>query len=353
MNDRTRRWRCGLAGPSQRTITAVIASAWLIGAMPAAAQTSSSAASPHAIEIQAEPITGFDIRDPSRRQFGLLEFRGGLVLRSPDKNFGGLSAIRVGADGGHFLSLTDRGWWFRGLLLYAGTRPSGIADAEMAPILGADGRPLAARGWYDTEAIAEDGGTLYVGIERVHQIVRFNYGKEGLFARGRPIALPPGLRSLPSNKGIEALVFVPKGLPLAGTLIAISERGLDKAGNIRGFLIGGASPGDFAVRRSSNYDVTDAALLPGGDVVLLERRFSWSSGLAVRMRRIPLGEIKPGAVVDGPVLFEVDLGYEIDNMEGLSVHRSAGGEVVLTLISDDNFSVVQRTLLLQFTLAEP
>jgi hypothetical protein len=58
-------------------------------------------------------------------------------------------------------------------------------------------------------------------------------------------------------------------------------------------------------------------------------------------------------VVDGPVLFDVDLGYEIDNMEGLSVHRSAGGETVLTLISDDNFSAVQRTLLLQFTLAEP
>src|SRR5262245_30493591 len=203
----------------------------------------------------------------------------------------------------HFIALTDKGWWFRGRILYEGTRPSGIADAEMAPILGADGRPLAARGWYDTESIAEDGGTLYVGIERVHQIVRFNYGKDGLLARGQPIALPPGLRSLPPNRGIEALVFVPKGLPLAGTLIAISERGLDKAGNTIGFLIGGASPGNFAVRRSSNYDITDAALLPGGDVLLLERRFSWSSGLAVRLRRIALGEIKPGAIVDGPVLF--------------------------------------------------
>ena len=75
--------------------------------------------------------------------------------------------------------------------------------------------------------------------------------------------------------------------------------------------------------------------------------------MAVRMRRVALGEIKPGAVVDGPVLFDVDLGYEIDNMEGLSVHRSAGGETILTLISDDNFSAVQRTLLLQFTLVEP
>jgi hypothetical protein len=353
VSDRTTRWRCGLTWRNRRTITALIASVLLLAVISGDAQVSPSASPPVAIEVHSEPITGFDIRDPSLRQFGLLEFRGGLVLRSSYEHFGGVSAIRVASDGAHFIALTDKGWWFRGRIVYEGTRPSGIADAEMAPILGADGRPLAARGWYDTEAIAEDGGTLYVGIERVHQIVRFDYGKEGLLARGRPIALPPGLRSLPPNRGIEALVFVPKGLPLAGTLIAISERGLDKAGNTNGFLIGGASPGNFAVSRSSNFDVTDAALLPGGDVLLLERRFSWSSGLAVRMRRVALGEIKPGAVVDGPILFDVDLGYEIDNMEGLSVHRSAGGETVLTLISDDNFSAVQRTLLLQFTLAEP
>jgi hypothetical protein len=192
-----------------------------------------------------------------------------------------------------------------------------------------------------------------VGIERVHQIVRFNYGKEGLLARGRAIPVPKELHSLPGNKGLEALVFVPRGLPLAGTLIAISERGLDAAGDIRAFLIGGASPGAFAVKRSFDYDVSDAALLPGGDVLLLERKFSWTSGLAVRIRRIALSAIKPGAVVDGPVLLEADLGFEIDNMEGLSVHRMPSGEIVLTLVSDDNFSAIQRTLLLQFTLAEP
>jgi hypothetical protein len=312
-----------------------------------------SAAPSTAIEVRSEPIRAFDVRDPARRQFGLLEFRGGLVLHSSDKNFGGFSAIRVAADGAHFIALTDKGWWFRGRIVYEGTHPRGIAEAEMAPILGADGRPLAASLWFDTESIAEDGGTLYVGIERVHQIVRFNYGKEGLLARGRAIPVPKELRSLPANKGLEGLVFVPKGLPLAGTLIAISERGLDAAGNVRAFLIGGPSPGAFAVKRSADYDVSDAALLPGGDVLLLERKFSWTSGLAVRIRRIALGEIKPGALVDGPVLFEADLGYEIDNMEGLSVHRTPDNETVLTLISDDNFSMLQRTLLLQFTLAEP
>jgi hypothetical protein len=336
----------------RRNIAALAAVALILAAaIPVVAPAAN--AEPVAIEIQAQPLAAFEIRDPSRRQFGLLEFRGGLVLRSSFRHFGGISAIRVGADGARFLALTDRGWWLRGRIVYEGTRPTAIADAEMAPILGADGRPLAARGWYDTEALTEDGGVLYVGIERVHQIVRFNYGKDGLLARGQPIGVPPAFRSLPSNKGIEALVFVPKGLPLAGALIAFSERGLDRAGGISAFLIGGPAPGDFAVKRSSDFDISDAALLPNGDVLLLERKFSWTGGLSVRLRRIALGDIKPNAVVDGPILFEADLGYEIDNMEGLSVHRTATGETVLTLISDDNFSVIQRTLLLQFTLAEP
>ena len=352
MTDRTPSWRSGLTSRNGRAI-GVLFAAVLALAVVADAQTLVSPAPPAAIEVRAESVPAFDVRDRSRRQFGLLEFRGGLSLRSSYKNFGGMSAIRVASDGAHFIALNDKGWWFRGRIVYEGSQPIGIVDAEMAPMLGLDGQPLAAHGWYDTESIAEDGGTLYAGIERVHQIVRFNYGKEGLLARGRPIAPAPGFRSLPSNRGLEALVFVPRGLPLGGALIAVSERGLDAAGNISGFLLGGPSPGGFTVKRSSSYDVSDAALLPGGDLLLLERKFSWTSGLTVRIRRIALGEIKPGVTVDGPVLFEADLGYEIDNMEGLSVHRSPAGETVLTLISDDNFLPFQRTLLLQFTLAEP
>ncbi len=353
MSGRAPHWRSGFTRPNRRTIAALLASALALVAIPDA-QKPPSAEPPVAIEVRSELIAAFDIRDPARRQFGLLEFRGGLVLHSSNRNFGGISAIRVAADGAHFIALSDKGWWFRGRIVLQGARPTGIAEAEMAPILGADGRPLAARGWYDTESIAQDGGTLYVGIERVQQIVRFDYAKEGLLARARPIAVPPGLRSLPFNRGLEAMVFVPRGSSaLGGTLVAISERGLDQAGNISGFLVGGRSPGGFAVKRSSDYDISDAALLPGGDVLLLERKFSWSTGLAVRIRRIALAEIKPRALVDGPVLFEADLGYAIDNMEGLSVHRSADGETVLTLVSDDNFSALQRTLLLQFTLAEP
>jgi hypothetical protein len=45
------------------------------------------------------------------------------------------------------------------------------------------------------------------------------------------------------------------------------------------------------------------------------------------------------------------MGHQIDNMEGLAVHRASDGAIVLTLISDDNFSPLQRTVLLQFTLS--
>ena len=97
------------------------------------------------IEVRAAPVAFFDNRDPARTRFGALEFRGGLALTSSYEPFGGISAIHVDPDGSHFLALTDNGSWLRGRTVYDGDRPVGIADAEMAPILGPDGRPRAAR----------------------------------------------------------------------------------------------------------------------------------------------------------------------------------------------------------------
>jgi hypothetical protein len=182
--------------------------------------------------------------------------------------------------------------------------------------------------------------------------LRFDFSKGFTRSRGEVVPLPPAARRLPHNKGLEALVMVPKGLPLAGTLIALSERGLDARGNLIGFLVGGPSPGQFSVRRSDNYDISDAVLLASGALLVLERKFSWLAGVGIRIRRVALASLAPGAVVDGPSIFEADLGHEIDNMEGIDAHLSPEGETVLTMVSDDNFSMLQRTLLLQFTLVE-
>jgi len=320
-----------------------------VGSYSLAASVRTSQA-PTRITIQATPIASFDNRDSSRVRFGALEFRGGLALTSKYQPFGGISAIRVEPDGSHFLSVTDRGSWLRGRIVYEDGKPAGIADAEMAPILGPDGRPLAARGWFDAESIAEVDGTLYVGIERVEKIVRFDYRRDGVLARGEPIRVPDDFKTFTFNKSLECLTAPPKGSPLAGQLIAVTEHSLDAQGNHRSYVLDGNRVTRFSVQRSDNFDVSDCTILPPADLLLLERSFSPLRSIGMRIRRIPLASIKPDALIDGKVLIVADLGYQIDNMEGIAVHRNAAGETILTLVSDDNFSFIQRNLLLQFAL---
>jgi hypothetical protein len=307
---------------------------------------------PVPIEVNARPIPSFDPADRARIRFGALEYRSGLVLTSGFRGFGGLSGWRLDAKGERFISFSDKGSWFTGRIVYQGREMIGLADVEAAPMLGPDGRPITRRGWFDSESIALDGSFVYIGLERVNQVLRFDFSKGFTRSRGEVFPMPPAAHKLPFNKGLEALVFVPKGFALAGTLIAISERGLDSKGNLIAFLVGGPTPGQFSVRRTNDFDVSDAVLLPSGDLLVLERKFSWSTGIGIRIRRIALKSVAPDAVIDGPAIFEADLGHEIDNMEGIDAHVTPEGDTVLTMVSDDNFSILQRTLLLQFTLRE-
>jgi hypothetical protein len=304
------------------------------------------------IEVNARPIPFFDNRDHSRTRFGSLEYRSGLVLTSGFRGFGGLSGLRLDAKGERFISFSDKGSWFTGRIVYSGRAMTGLDDVEAAPMLAADGRPITAHGMFDSESIALDGSIVYIGFERVNKVLRFDFSKGFTRSRGEEFPMPPAVKKLPFNKGLEALVFVPKGFALAGTLIAISERGLDPQGNLIAFLVGGPTPGQFSVRRTESFDVSDAVLLPSGELLLLERKFSLLAGVGIRIRRIALNSIVPGAVVDGPSIFDADLGQEIDNMEGIDAFVTPEGDTVLTMVSDDNFSLIQRTLLLQFTLLE-
>src|SRR5437667_5727511 len=201
-----------------------------------------SVTAPVSIEVNARPLPSFDTRDRARLRFGSLEYRSGLILTSPFRGFGGLSGLRLDPKGERFIAISDKGSWFTGRIVYKGREMTGLDDVEASPMLGPDGKPITSRGWFDSEALALDGSLVYVGLERVNQILRFDFAKGFTRAHGGLIQLPLGVRKLPYNKGIEALVVVPKGLPLAGTLIAISERGLDARGNITGILIGGRSP---------------------------------------------------------------------------------------------------------------
>jgi hypothetical protein len=306
---------------------------------------------PEAIDIQAREIKSFDRRNPETKRFGALEFIGGLVLESKHKNFGGISGLHIAQDGVNFTAHSDRGHWLRGKFKLDGDRVTGIENAEMAPMLGPDGRTLTSRKWFDTEALTTDSENFYVGIERANRILRYRIA-DGLNARGIPVQIPTGIRNLPFNQGLEALAFVPKGLPLAGSLLAIAELGLDEKGNILAFILGGPTPGIFTIKRIGSFEISDAAISPTGHLVIVERYFRFISGIHLRIRAIPLSEIKPGALVDGTVLLEADNYFDIDNMEALSITKNAAGQIMLTMLSDNNFNYFQRTILLRFNWAQ-
>ena len=121
---------------------------------------------------------------------------------------------------------------------------------------------------------------------------------------------------------------------------------------LRGWLIGGRRASNIFVKPIDGFDITDLAAMPDGGLILLERRFRWTEGVKMRLRRIRASEVRPGAILKGEVLFQGDQRYNIDNMEGVAVHRAPRGHTVITVISDDNFKFFQRTILLQFALTE-
>lgn len=305
---------------------------------------------PEGITIAARPIAAFEPSDPARRRFGDLTFRSGLQLSSAARGFGGFSGLWRAPDGGRIVAITDNGSWLMARLDHAGSTLRGVSDAVLAPILNASGRPLGQTRAYDTEALCIDNGVAYISIERTHEVLRFDWARRGIAARGLPVAVPPEVKRLPRNRGLEALGVAPPASPVAGAIVCLSERSGSEDEPTAGWILGGKRPGQLRYLRRNQFDVTDLAFLPNGDMLVLERWYRAWRGVGMRVRRVPGASIEPGALLDGPVLIEADLGHEIDNMEGLAIHEE-GGVTVLTLISDDNFSMLQRTILLEFELA--
>jgi hypothetical protein len=305
-----------------------------------------------AVPITATPIASFAPATPSRQRFGRLEFRGGLTLRSPNAAFGGLSGLWRSPDGEQLIAVSDRGRWLTAQLRHAGGHLVGMDDGVMGPFLSATGRPLSKTRSYDTESLAISGGRAYVGVERVQEVLRFDWPRGGRPSRARAMAVPPGVKALPRNRGLEALGIATAGSPVAGALVGIAEEP-PRSGGPDGFILTGPRKGSFHVVRRDGFAVTDLAFLPGGDLLILERRYVPPFSLAMRLRLIDGRELAPGAMLDGEVLLTADGGTPIDNMEGLAAYRNADGETIITLVSDDNFSMFQRTVLFEFALDPP
>ena len=350
----------GARGISRRMfLGGLAASACLARAPRALAQTRAPEAADEVpwtpVAINARAIASFQPGRPDAKRFGDLEFRGGLVLSSPNADFGGWSGLVMDADGKGLLSVSDEGSWLRADVTYAGVRPTAIARARLGSLRGLRGRPLRDKREQDAESVTLlDGsleqGTLLIGFERMHRIGRFPVRGGQIEPPSDYLRLPPEALRMPVNQGVEALAIIRAG-PLRGSLVAFAERFTRGSGYHTGWIWIDGTPHRLQLRDIDGFNITDAAGLPDGGLLVLERYFRWTTGVSMRIRRLQPAEIRPGARLTGRVVFQGDSSYEIDNMEGLAIHRAAGGETVVTLISDDNFNrLLQRTVFLQFTL---
>lgn len=308
------------------------------------------------IAVKATPIRNFSRAGVGTDAVGKLKFLGGLVLTAPGvKNFGGWSGLALDPDGRSFVAISDAGAWMRGRITSKGGAPTGIDDAEIGPLRSLQGKTLTGRN-IDAESVAiESGtprdGTILIAFERNSRIARYRLGRNGLSSTLALLEKPTESRKMKSNAGFEAMTVM-RGGPMKGSLVAMAERLLDDDGNHTGWIWQAkAPPRAFHLTNIGGFDITDLASLDDGTLFVLERRFRWLEGVKMRIRRIPAEALGPGAVMSGDILMDASMASEIDNMEGLGAARSANGDVILTVISDDNFNTfLQRNLLLQFAL---
>jgi len=310
------------------------------------------------IEISARKLPHFQVANSGNARFGSLVYRGGLTLSSPDKAFGGWSGLVMSDDGGRILLVSDAGTWLSAEMAYTETAPAGLARAKIGPVVALRGRELTKKRDLDAESMTLYAGNLrrgevLIGFERNHRIGVFPIEDGEVKAPTRYVQLPSDARRMRSNSGFEALAVL-RGGPFRGSIIAFSERYPSSEGLHRGWIWVKGVPRQLSLVDHDGFDITDAVSLPDGTLILLERRFRWSEGVKMRLRHISAEAVRPGAQLDGEILLTADLSSQIDNMEGLGVHRDASGETVLTIVSDNNFSsFLQRNLLLQFTLTDP
>jgi hypothetical protein len=356
---------CAGSGLTRRTLlSGLAAGAGMAGPLAAPGRLlaqekgpSTTLAGTQAVEVSAKALPYFQSGRPDARRFGDLEYRGGLVLSSPLEHFGGWSGLVMDPDGRGLLAISDEGAWLSAGIDYAGRAPAALVRPRMGPLLAPRGRPLREKADQDAEcvALAEgslESGTLLIGFERKHRIGRFPIRDGEVQAPSDYLRLAPEAGRMPANQGLEAVTVLQAG-PLKGATVAFAERFTRGSGYHTGWIWAGGRAQRFQLRDIDGFNITDAAGLPDGGLLVLERYFTWSTGVRMRIRRLPAAEIKPGARLDGHVVVGADSGYEIDNMEGIAVHRGGRGETVVSLISDNNFNpFLQRTVFLQFTLVE-
>lgn len=323
-----------------RTAAALVAAVFL-----------STPASAAEVEAVAIPL---DIESPETTRLGDLDYAGGLQLSSADRRFGGWSGMVLTPDGRQITAISDNGFALTLDLVRSGERLAGVGAATLLPLAGEGGRALPGdKKLADAESLTRlADGSLAVGFERRHRVLIYparDDGRTPLSGTPRPLATPPALQSAPENGGLEALLALKDG-----RLLGFTEELADGDGHWRGWLFAGpgstAPTRDLALVPTDDYQPTDLAALPDGNLLLLQRRFTVATGPGARLSIVPAAALDGTAPIRDRELAQLTPPLNVDNFEGLATWTDAAGRTRALILSDDNNSFLQRTLLMEFLL---
>lgn len=326
---------------------ALAAALFVFAALDAQAQDG-----PIAIETEALALNRTDAAEV---ETGRLRYLGGLVLRSGEPRVGGISGLRWLGEGNRFLAVTDQGDWLRFDTVEEAGRLTGLADPVIGRLTDERGAPLIAKPLADAEALTlgrADGrpNRAHIWFEGSHRGTAYDLSPDGLVgAYRRDLPLGTWTEKLPRNGGLEAVAGTANGL----FLIPEDLRAEDGRIEARRRWKDGDRVRDEVIRFDlpEPFRPTDAHALPGGDILLLSRHFSPLEGVSARLDRLHFRAAEGGGVgrFDRTAIAVLKPPLSVDNMEGLAV-RFSGDRTLIYLVSDDNFNLVQRTLLMKFEL---
>ncbi|RAI03144.1 hypothetical protein DLJ53_01035 [Acuticoccus sediminis] len=276
---------------------------------------------------------------------GRLAFLGGLVLSGP-RDFGAWSGMLV--DGDRFLAVNDTGLWLTGRMLIEDGRLAGVADLELYPRRDELGRPITSKRNGDAESLTRVPGGVLVAVETKPRI--YFYPADGIDVDFEARAERRDLLGQAAIGQLRRFGFEALATTADGTVIAMAEGGPSRAKLLPAYRLPGKG---FSLKREADWSITGADMLPGGDMILLERRYGGGIDIGMRVRRIGSDAVDNATgTVDGPVLIEAGFASEIDNMEAIAA-TVEDGRLVLTMMSDDNHAFLQRTVMLRFAVRDP